>query len=75
MATLYKYGAYLSQSNSDEFDKLYHPGTAAPRSGVYRCENCGDGYACNAGNPLPPQNHRQHSPLSGSILWRLIVWA
>jgi hypothetical protein len=75
MATLYKYGHYLTQSAHAAFDQLHTPGTIAPNSGIYRCENCGDSYACNAGNPLPPQNHKQHSPASGAILWRLIVWA
>lgn len=75
MAALYKYGQYLSQSNYEAFDKLHNPGTLAPHSGIYRCENCGETNACNINQPLPPQNHKQHSPLSGPIQWRLIVWA
>ncbi|WP_305097395.1 hypothetical protein [Croceibacterium aestuarii] len=75
MAAWYKYGFYLTQSDSEQFDKLYHPGTTAPYSGIYRCENCGETNACNAGDPLPPQNHAQHAPSQGAILWRLIVWA
>ena len=48
----YKYGEYLHQSNHEEFDKTYAPGTIAANSGIYRCTNCGDEEACNKGNPL-----------------------
>lgn len=72
---LYKYGEYLGQSQDNAFDEHYQPGSPAPRSGIYRCENCGDEVASNAGDPLPPQNHRQHDPNSGPILWRMIVFS
>jgi len=68
----YKYKDYLSHSDSDAFDKLYHPGTDAPYSGIYRCQSCGYEAACNAGQPLPPQNVHPHND---PILWRLAVYA
>ncbi len=72
---LYKNGTYLTQSQDGVFDQDYGPGQAAPRSGIYRCMGCGREAACNQGQPLPPQNHHQHSPTQGSIRWRLIVYA
>jgi hypothetical protein len=71
----YKNGQYLHQNNHTEFDNVYAPGTNAPNSGIYRCTNCGDEDACNKGNPLPPQNHRQHNPANGAIRWQLLVFA
>ena len=75
MATWYKDAQYLSQNNSAEFDKIHKPGDDTPHSGIYRCEGCATGVASNQGNPLPPQNHHQHTPAQGSIRWRMIVWA
>jgi hypothetical protein len=72
---LYKYGNLLTQSTGDAFDAVYTPGTIAPFSGIYRCTNCGDEDACNQGNPLPPQNHRQHNPRLGAIQWKLLVYS
>jgi hypothetical protein len=31
--------------------------------------------ASNEHEPLPPQNHHQHSVAQGSIRWKLIVYA
>jgi len=72
---LYKYGGALVHSESAEFDNDYRPGTPAPHSGVYRCTGCGVEVASNRHQPLPPQNHHQHSPAQGLIRWRLIVYA
>ena len=55
------------------FATPYPPGTAAPHSGIYMCVNCRDESACNAGQPLPPQNHRQHRDTTKAIRWRLLV--
>ena len=71
----YKYSTYLNQSDHDEYDKTYTPGQNCPNSGIYRCETCGDEIASNKGNPFPPQNHHQHAPGAGAILWKLIVFA
>jgi hypothetical protein len=72
---LYKNAAYLQTSTSDAFDKTYSPGASTPHSGIYRCEGCTKEIAANQGNPLPPQNHHQHTSGQGTIRWRLIVYA
>ena len=72
---LYKYIQYLRQSSDGAFDSVHAPGHATPHSGIYRCEGCGKEVASNGGNPLPPQNHHQHSPAHGSIRWRMAVYA
>ncbi|QDZ01108.1 hypothetical protein FQ775_12375 [Nitratireductor mangrovi] len=70
---LYKDGNELTHTESEDFDKVHSPGDSAPFSGIYLCINCRDEYAYNAGDPLPPQNHRQHSANKGAIRWRLLV--
>ena len=75
MAAWFKYGSYLVQSDNSAFDELHSPGHIAAHSGIYRCINCGDTIAANAGNPLPPQNHQQHETSKGPIMWKLLVWA
>ncbi len=72
---LYKHSQFLHMSNASAYDVLHNPGAATPFSGIYRCENCGDEVASNKGNPLPPQNHKQHDLNKGKILWRLLVFA
>jgi hypothetical protein len=72
---LYKYGQYLAQNNGSLFDQENSPGTAAPRSGIYRCMGCGREVASNEGQPLPPQNNHQHGSNQGSIRWKMIVYA
>jgi hypothetical protein len=72
---LYKDGKYLTQSQDAAFDKDYKPGEAVPHSGIYRCMGCGREAACNQGQPMPPQNHHQHTQNQGAIRWRLIVYA
>jgi len=72
---LYKYPQYLRQVDDAIFDQINHPATPAPRSGIYRCEGCGREVSSTEGHPLPPQNHHEHSPLQGTIRWRLIVYA
>jgi hypothetical protein len=72
---IYKHDQYLQQSNAEEFDKDHTPGTAAPFSGIYRCMGCKKEVASNEGEPLPPQNHHQHSQAQGKVRWRLIVYA
>lgn len=71
----YKDASYLTQSRHSAFDVLSSPATIAANSGIYRCEGCGREIAANKGNPLPPQNHHQHSPGQGTIRWRMIVFA
>jgi hypothetical protein len=71
---LYKYADNLSYSEHANFDTEQPPGFVVPDSGIYRCVNCGDEIAANKNNPLPPQNHHQHT--SGKpIRWKLLVCA
>jgi hypothetical protein len=72
MAT-YQNGDELTHLIDAKFDAVYTPGTHAPASGIYICTNCRDEAACNHGDPLPPQNHRQHAPEKGAIRWKLLV--
>jgi hypothetical protein len=72
---LYKRPSDIGTSASDEFDKKYGPGANVPHSGIYRCLACGRDIASNAGTPFPPQNHHQHTPAQGAIVWRMAVFA
>lgn len=72
---IYKYAEFLQKSNEAVYDSIYKPGQAAPYSGIYRCEGCGREVASNEGEPLPPQNHHQHSLHQGAVRWRLVVYA
>lgn len=72
---LYKSVTLVTHTNDAAFDAVYTPGTLTPHSGIYRCLACGDEIASNAGNPLPPQNHRQHHPNQGAVRWQLLVYA
>jgi len=71
----YKYAQYLKESPHNAFDAVLSPGNILNNSGIYRCEGCGSEIAANKGDPLPPQNHHQHSPAQGSIRWKMIVFA
>ena len=71
---LYQDTATVQQTTHEAFDAKHKPGAATPFSGVYRCETCGDEIASNKGNPLPPQNHAQHSG-DKPIVWKLQVYA
>jgi hypothetical protein len=72
---LYKDSRYVSTSTDAAFDTSHKPGASTPHSGIYRCGGCGHEVASNAGNPLPPQNHHQHSTSQGAISWRMLVYA
>ncbi len=72
---LYKYANLLTQSTDAAFDQQQPPGEAAPWSGIYRYPGCGREVAANERQPLPPQNHHQHSQAQGSIRWVLVVYA
>ena len=69
----YKYSDELSKSDSSSFDEEHTPGSKVPSSGIYMCVNCRDEVACNAGDPLPPQNHKQHTNTSKPIKWKLLI--
>lgn len=70
----YKYGSYLTKSDSTAYDHEYKPGDVVNNSGIYRCTGCGDEIAANKGNPLPPQNKHQHTN-DKPIRWKLLVFA
>jgi hypothetical protein len=72
---IYKYPQYLAQNDDAAFDTVHKPGTAAPFSGIYRCMGCNKEVASNESEPLPPQNHHQHTESQGLIRWRLAVFA
>ena len=72
MAT-YKYSQFIKFSDHAAFDAITPVGSAAPYSGIYRCEGCGHEIVSTYGNTMPPQNHPQHSIAQGAIRWRLIV--
>ena len=36
----YKYQQYVNYLDYKVFDQICEPGTAAPSSGIYRCEGC-----------------------------------
>ncbi len=69
----YKYSHYLENSSDPRFDPAFPPGTEAPHSGIYKCQGCGTEVVSDAGEPLPPQSHHQHSLNQGRIAWRLVV--
>ena len=66
---------FFEHSTAREFDETHTPGEQAPYSGIYRCINCEQEIAANAikGDRLPPQNHNQHNPRKGAILWQLVA--
>ncbi len=76
----YKYIQFFHKVDSPDFDKLLHPGTLAPYSGIYRCENCGFEASSTAGNPLPPardcgSHGSRWKCAPGTITWRLVAAA
>ena len=50
---LYKDAANVTTSSSDEFDKVYNIGVAAPHAGIYRCIRCGHEIGIARGHNLP----------------------
>jgi len=72
---VYKYAAFLKQNQDGSFDQLYSPGTQTPFAGIFRCNGCGREVVSEHPKPLPPQNHHQHLPIQGPILWRMVAWA
>ena len=70
---LYQDKKEVTHTQESKFDKDHKPGATTPYSGIYICVNCRDEIASNKGNPLPPQNHRQHSDTNKPIVWRLLV--
>ncbi len=71
---LYKSGTNVRVGHGMAFESIHKPGATCPHSGIYRCENCGHEDACNRGDPMPPQNHYQHTS-AAPIMWRCLVFA
>lgn len=72
---IYSNPAILKSSTDAAFTAVHNPGFNAPYSGIYRCDGCSFEVASNQGQPLPPQNHHQHSSAQGMVRWRLAVFA
>lgn len=70
----YQDTSHVLHTTDARFDVIHKPGDHAASAGVYRCEGCGNTIYSEMGNPLPPQNHHQHTLDQGSIRWRLLVW-
>lgn len=70
---LYKNFSDITESNDPIFDVPVFPGQQVPRSGIYRCEICRHEVAANEGTTMTTQNHSQHPPGKGLIVWKLIV--
>lgn len=71
----YKYGQHLTHKDHVAYDTKCAPGTTAANAGIYRCAVCGDEIGIAKGHTLPPQNHHQHAPGLGPIVWQLLVFA
>lgn len=66
---------YFRHSNDPAFHRTDWPGAFAPDLAFDRCETCGEEVACNARQPPPLQNHRQHHNALAPLLWGLIAVA
>jgi hypothetical protein len=70
---VFKYDTVFDRQQGDAFDDLLTPGTNTSFSGIYRCEACHHEIVSEKGKPLPSQNHAQHDPKVGKIIWRLVA--
>ena len=70
---VYKHDNYLRHRNDAIFDTLLETNTAAPYSGIYRCEICGQEVISQKSTPLPPETHHKHPHHQEAIHWRLTV--
>lgn len=61
--------------NNPIFDKQHKPGEECKHEGIYKCAGCEKEVTVAKEKKLPPQNHHQHTPQQGSILWQLFVYA
>ncbi|APP18161.1 TPA: protein L [Klebsiella pneumoniae] len=57
------------------YDRKYRSGDTCQFEGIYKCAGCGKEITLAKGKTFPPQNHHQHSLLSGAIEWQLLVFA
>lgn len=71
---LYQSSQFLTVWTDAEFDRLHHPRTPAPHSGIYRCAGCGFEIATPEGQLLPPIHAHPHR-LGTQEVWQMIVYA
>jgi len=71
---MFKDDNHLWKSTCDVFEDEHPPGTVAPWTGIYACQECNHEIASNEGDLLPPAHHHRH-PAPEAIRWKLIVYA
>jgi len=69
----YRYLHFLSHSCDSKFETGHPPGAITQHTGIYKCQGCGIEVVSNAGDPLPPSTHHQHSLTQGGISWWLAI--
>ncbi len=69
----YKFERFLKFSSDAMFDKALPGGTAAPKSGIYRCDGCGHEITVLQPSPLPGDDHHPHTTQQKAVRWKLIV--
>lgn len=65
----------IRDGSTGPFALELEPGAPNTAHGIFRCIGCGREIALPDGHRAPPQNHHQHTPSQGAILWRLLVLA
>ncbi|HMN41124.1 MAG TPA: hypothetical protein PKE29_09780 [Phycisphaerales bacterium] len=69
----YKFERYLKFSSDAVYDKALPAGTAAPKSGIYRCDGCGHEITVLEPALLPGDDHHSHTAQQKAVRWKLIV--
>lgn len=66
---------HINPIDSALWNQQNGPGSRVVISGIYRCGGCNKEVTCNAGDQFPPQNHHQHTILTGNgpVRWQLLV--
>jgi hypothetical protein len=72
---LYKDQSDVARSDDEAFDNTYEPPATAPHSGIYKCVGCGREITAISRNPLPTEDHHEHTNGQGSVRWRMVVFA
>ena len=71
----YKYSTYFQTSTAAVFDDVHQPGSAAPQSGIYRCNGCNGELVVQQDSPLPDGGRHRHDAMCGPVAWKLIAHA
>jgi hypothetical protein len=69
----YKFERFLKFNGDAMYDKVHAAGAEAPRSGIYRCDGCGQETTVLSGQPLPAEGSHEHIPSQKLVRWKLIV--